>query len=404
MKSLICLLILWGTTSLGAVEEPLSEAEIVFCLGTSTAFTDIQGRESQADEALVVSVRDTGAKGDGESDDTAAFQAAVDRVAGSGGTVNVPAGTYMIDAETSVQLKSKMTFRMAAGTKLKAKPNDLENSAILSLRSASSVIVSGGVLEGERRAHRGKTGEWGHGMHLDNATDISITGVEAKDCWGDGFYVAGAKTSHVTFDKIKADHNRRQGMSIVAGKHITIRDSEFQNTAGTLPETGIDIEPNEGDAVTDTHILRCTFTNNAGGGIYIGPAEVDMKTTFVTETVVEQCTFVDNGRHSIDPPAYGIRLSACAGNTLKNNSIKGHTGIGMGIFKTRNAQVLQNTVTGTRASGRGPEVGSGLLFGEDKGSLCFGNTVRGNAGKGIFQYDSDVKLSDNELADNGDDQ
>jgi polygalacturonase len=39
-----------------------------------------------------------GRKGDGETDDTAAIQAAIDEVGGTGGTVLVPKGTYMVDA------------------------------------------------------------------------------------------------------------------------------------------------------------------------------------------------------------------------------------------------------------------------------------------------------------------
>jgi len=47
-------------------------------------------------------VRDFDAKGDGETDDTAAFQAALDRAAEKGGIVFAPAGTYLIAGTLSV--------------------------------------------------------------------------------------------------------------------------------------------------------------------------------------------------------------------------------------------------------------------------------------------------------------
>jgi len=47
---------------------------------------------------LTINVRDKGAKGDGQADDTAALQRAIDAVGGKGGTVFVPDGTYMINA------------------------------------------------------------------------------------------------------------------------------------------------------------------------------------------------------------------------------------------------------------------------------------------------------------------
>ena len=47
--------------------------------------------------ATIINVRDKGAVGDGIHDDTAAFQAAVNALPSTGGTVYVPAGTYLID-------------------------------------------------------------------------------------------------------------------------------------------------------------------------------------------------------------------------------------------------------------------------------------------------------------------
>src|SRR5215813_12102624 len=57
--------------------------------------------------SVIVDVRQTGAKGDGRTDDTAALQAALDKIAGTGGTVLVPDGTYMVDAVGDRQLKLK---------------------------------------------------------------------------------------------------------------------------------------------------------------------------------------------------------------------------------------------------------------------------------------------------------
>lgn len=55
-----------------------------------------------AEHGSEVNVRDFGAKGDGVTDDTAAFQAALDSLADRGGTVVVPAGTYMIKSHIRV--------------------------------------------------------------------------------------------------------------------------------------------------------------------------------------------------------------------------------------------------------------------------------------------------------------
>src|SRR4051794_32970965 len=53
--------------------------------------------------AFVADVRQFGAKGDGATDDTAAFQAAIDAAARAGGGVaHVPAGKYLIKTHLSV--------------------------------------------------------------------------------------------------------------------------------------------------------------------------------------------------------------------------------------------------------------------------------------------------------------
>ena len=115
---------------------------------------------------LVVSVKDKGAKGDGKTDDTAAIQAAIDQVAGTGGTVLVPDGIYMIDAagKLRLSLKDDMTLRLADGATLKAIPNNQKKYSILTISGVSNVAVIGGTLEGERDQHKGNGGEWGMGI------------------------------------------------------------------------------------------------------------------------------------------------------------------------------------------------------------------------------------------------
>src|SRR5665811_493422 len=74
--------------------------------------------------SLVVNVRDRGAKGDGKANDTCLLQRAIDEVAGTGGTVFIPNGVYMVQAVgKSLALRSKMTLRLADKATLKVIPN-----------------------------------------------------------------------------------------------------------------------------------------------------------------------------------------------------------------------------------------------------------------------------------------
>ncbi len=58
-----------------------------------------------AQQPSQVSVTDYGAKGDGVTDDTAAFQTALNAVADRGGTVSVPVGNYLIKTHLSIPSK-----------------------------------------------------------------------------------------------------------------------------------------------------------------------------------------------------------------------------------------------------------------------------------------------------------
>jgi polygalacturonase len=59
-----------------------------------------------------VNVKDKGATGYGQRDDTSAIQVAIDEVAAKDGTVLIPAGTYMVNAVDSnrLSLKSNVTL------------------------------------------------------------------------------------------------------------------------------------------------------------------------------------------------------------------------------------------------------------------------------------------------------
>jgi len=229
------------------------------------------GCASAPTSALLVDVRDKGAKGDGSSDDTAAIQAAIDAVAGTGGTVLVPSGTYLVDAVGGdrIRLKSDMTLRLARGAVIKAMPTGSKKYAVLSISGAANVSVVGGTLEGERDHHQGSSGEAGMGIRIDHGADtVTISGVTARKMWGDGFYVQDAKD--VRFCGVVADGNRRQGLSIVDASGVTVIDSVFKNTRGTRPSAGIDLEPSKPDhKVTNIRIEGSKFLDNAGSGIQI---------------------------------------------------------------------------------------------------------------------------------------
>lgn len=76
---------------------PLLAAALCLCAPAA-----LSGAEAPAPPPASPSVRDFGARGDGVTDDTAAFQSAMESLGKRGGTVSVPVGTYLIRTHLAV--------------------------------------------------------------------------------------------------------------------------------------------------------------------------------------------------------------------------------------------------------------------------------------------------------------
>lgn len=225
----------------------------------------------KATSPLVVNVRAKGAKGDGQTDDTAAIQKAINEVGGTGGTVYVPNGIYMVrgTGKNRLMLRSKMVFKMADHATLRVIPTSFDHYSALRIHRVSDVAVVGGTLEGERAQHKNQKGQWGMGIFIGRDTKrVTIVGVTAKDMWGDGFYITRA--TDVALCSVVAAHNRRQGLSIITANRVLVINSVFRDTRGTRPSAGIDIEPDRPDQlVANIRIERSKFIDNAGYGVNI---------------------------------------------------------------------------------------------------------------------------------------
>jgi len=365
---------------------------------------------------LVVNVRDApyAARGDGIADDTHAIQRALDAVAGTGGTVLVPAGTYLIDPTASssggnhgLSPGGNTTLQLSQGAVLKAIGTSAGTYAVVQVHGVSDVnIVGGGTIEGERAAHTGTGGEWGMAIDIGNARRVAIDHVTVREAWGDGIYIGNAASSQITICRVTADHNRRQGMSITNASGVSVTASVFANTAGTAPENGIDIEPNAGEAVHDVAIQNCTFANNAGGAFQTGVPVALGGSATVDGVVFDHNTLSGNGANAIDGSYHAnLRVSNSDGTQATDNVLTDN--VGQGIVLTNDAthtEVSGNRVQGTRQlAGSESATGVGILIGAAAGSRVTGNTVTGNQGHGIWQVvpDASVTIADNLVAGNG---
>ena len=211
----------------------------------------------------------------------------------------------------------------AKGAVLKAIPNGAECYAVLTIENVSNVTVIGGVIQGERARHIGDKGQWGTGMQISGAKNITIKGTACNDCWGDGFYIGTEiftgehlgevlkSPENVRLIDVRADNNRRQGISIIAGRNIEILRPQLTNTRGTDPQAGLDIEPNGPTDLMDNITVTDAFTkSNVGPGILINlsylvgtktPASIKITNHRDDGSERGMCIIDDNTKDNITP-------------------------------------------------------------------------------------------------------
>ncbi len=271
-----------------------------------------------------IDVRETGARGDGMNDDTAAFQRAIDALPEEGGTVVVPPGSYLIDPTRRVRLRSRMHLSLAPETRLLAKPNAEERAYVLEAARVSDVEISGGRIQGDRDGHLGNTGEWGHGIALYGAKRVTVRDIHVSRCWGDGIAIGGKKANKtdkladpsedIVIANVVSTGNRRQALTIGHSRNVRVYASQFSDTAGTAPECGIDLEPDAPWDVRDVRIENCRINGNHGSGIQVFKR--------VRDVTIRQCTI--EGNHG-----FGVLAVAATGGAIEDNQIRdnGKTGV-----------------------------------------------------------------------------
>jgi parallel beta-helix repeat protein len=289
----------------------------------------------------IVNVLNYGAKADGIHDDTTAIQAAINSLPSTGGTVVVPAGTYLIDAVRSIRLRSLMHLQMDLNAKLVVKTNSSDRYIALECSVIHDVEISGGQIYGDRDTHMGTSGEGGHCVHVGGSSRVTIRDMYCAKGWGDGISVGPKPQNRKTFiyskDVVVANvvctGNRRNGLSITNVIGMKVFDSEFSDTNGTTPQCGIDVEPNkdiDGNGYNDqVWIENCVMRGNAAYGVNVWNRARNLTIT--------KCTISDN-------KSCGIVTTGLVGGTFTENTVCNNMKTGIAVkVGTTNYKVSGNT-------------------------------------------------------------
>ena len=207
------------------------------------------------------------------------------------------------EVETSIEIPSDFHFKMGDNCDLRVQPNNNKKYVLVYSRGTENVLISGGVLWGDRYDHEyssGGTQEWGHLIMFRGVHNSTIDNVELREGTGDGFEVGGIEhrnndgsikangreSYNVTIKNCIIDDNRRNNISIVDGTNIFVEYNTISNsgsykddaTDGTSPRAGIDIEPYKKNApdnnsvydwekCEEIHIRHNKFINSGSGDL-----------------------------------------------------------------------------------------------------------------------------------------
>jgi len=228
---------------------------------------------TQADSILKVgyAVEQSLPKGyvkDGSVDYTTYIQQAINK----NNVLVFPAFAIQIN-DKGLVIGSNKKILFENGSTLILKPSSKSNYNILCIYQASNVTLINPVVQGDRNKHTG-SGSWGMGISIYSGKNITVTSPKVTNCWGDGIYVGRADgdvpASNVVISNSYCDNNRRNGISVTSVNGLVLSSPYCGHSNGTLPQDGIDIEPNDnGDEVNNIFIANPKTESNAGEGIQV---------------------------------------------------------------------------------------------------------------------------------------
>ena len=291
-------------------------------------------------------------------DDTNVFQTALNSTAANGQTLEIPAGNYNINPIT---FPSNSNVFVDAGVTVTANPGYGNAVKMLNISSSNVTITGAGAAVSIFHMLKAEytSGEWRHCMDIENAANVTISGISCNDSGGDGLYLANS--TNVTVQDCIFNNNRRQGSSITGGvNHVFYLRDYFTNTSGTAPESGIDIEPNSPSGfLLDINIDDCYTNGNAGDGLMFSTWLMDSTSQPIGVTVLRN--------HSTGNQRYGYvgtnsDPSNAPGAILIQDSFSDQSGSAgaAGRFYSANGASLtfQNlTITNPHVNGPDPSYG-----------------------------------------------
>ena len=139
--------------------------------------------------------------------------------------------------------------------------------------------------------------EYRFGISCHAVNGFEIVGLTIENAGGDGIYIgntSGDFSQNILIRDVTINNAFRNGISVIAAKHVVIENTVIASTSGHAPQAGIDLEPNyPGEGIEDVTIRDTIVIGNFGAGIVWSLH--DMPDTPPVSGTVENVTVIGNG-------------------------------------------------------------------------------------------------------------
>ena len=138
-------------------------------------------------------------------------------------------------------------------------------------------------------------GQCGMGLAFYSSQYINFQEIYSYNNHGDGIYIGSGTgytetgeiqcnfCSNIKIEKARCKGNYRNGISVIAGINITMNEVYVEESNGSLPEAGIDFEPNHICEIIDIKINKIFSSHNSKCGITTYPSESESIKVLINE-------------------------------------------------------------------------------------------------------------------------
>jgi PKD repeat protein len=276
------------------------------------------------------------------NDATDALEAAL-RSGNSYVVVDKQSSDWIIRPLTLFDLRD-ITIIFEKGVTLRAKSGAFgnTNSQLFKLVRARNVTIEGYGATFKMNKNEYTSGEHRHALSINGGRNITVRGLTFRDSGGDGIAITGTGgggnySQDITIEDVVSTNNRRLGMGIISAQNVWVRNSEFSRSNGTLPEAGVDLEPNNSsERLVNINFINCKFSDNDNMGFFVSTGKMTSSSTPIS-VKVSGCEFSYNAK---SPNKGRPRASIHLSHGIISNPVKGEVVFERAFFNGSDHRVL----------------------------------------------------------------